>query len=153
MKRNNPLNVLIEQSQKSRDQAGKILAGSRQNQQQIAAQLAALKRYRLEYSERLANALNKGVGTAILENHRRFISSLDAAIAQSVDSLRQADQRIDNDRNNWRQREKTLSSFNLLSAQRAARNRYRQNKAEQRQTDEFTNNTEARKMSQTTQPR
>jgi flagellar FliJ protein len=89
----------------------------------------------------------RGVGASILDNYRRFIGSLDHAIADAGLALRQREDRLDASQQDWRQKQKQLASYDTLASRRAARERTREATAEQRQSDERTNNSQARQRS------
>lgn len=145
MRTTNPLDTLIEQSRKARDQAGRTLADDRNSEQQAALQLDTLQEYRREYQRKLQDALVQGVNVTSLHNYQRFIYSLDHAIDNAGNNLRQHNDKVDSSKQSWRQRQKRLSSYDTLADRRATRQRQHEAKQEQRQTDELSNNNQARR--------
>lgn len=139
-----PLDLLIEQSRKVRDQAGRSLADERRGETQAAARLHTLTEYRGEYAQRLQAAMNQGIDAASLANYQRFIHSLDAAIEQAREALRHQGDRVSASQQNWRQSQRRLSSYDTLATRRAARAHQERERYEQRQSDEQTQNTLAR---------
>ena len=77
----NQLDMLTDLARDARDQAGKLLAQERQTQQQTEAQLQSLNRYRVEYAERLQQAMRDGIDPATMYNYQQFLASLDAALS------------------------------------------------------------------------
>lgn len=152
MKTSNPLETLIEESRKARDQAGRALAEERRGEQQAAAQLDALERYKQEYNRQLQEALSRGVDAITLDNYRRFIGSLEDAIGRAGDNLQQHSQQVSVSQQHWRQQQKQLSSYNTLAGRRAAREQIRLARQEQRGNDELSNNAQARQRTRTAHP-
>lgn len=144
MKASNPLDILIEESRKARDKAGRTLAEDRTSQQQAALQLDTLQQYRREYHRKLHDALMQGVDVTLLHNYQRFIHSLDHAIDHAGSNLRQQDDQVDASKQTWRQRQKKLSSFDTLATRRTDRQRQHEARVEQRQSDELNTNKQAR---------
>jgi flagellar protein FliJ len=145
MNASNPLDTLIEQSRKARDQAGRSLADDRRGQAQSAAQLDALRRYRQEYCRRLQDAMGRGIDAATLANYRRFIRSLDDAIDAALRALDQQQEKVAASQQHWKQRQRQLSSYDTLASRRAEQARQQEQRRERRDNDEQTNNAIARR--------
>lgn len=144
MKSANPLDTLIEESRKARDQAGQTLARDRQGQQQAALQLDTLQRYRQEYRGRLQGALERGLDAITLDNYRRFILSLDDAIDRAGENLQQHGRQVSASQQDWRERQTRLASYDTLASRRARREQQQQTRREQRHNDELGNRAHAR---------
>jgi len=140
-----PLDLLIDQSRRARDSAGRLLADERRGQEQTAAQLETLQRYRREYCQQLQEAMGRGISAAALDDYNRFIRSLDSAIARARETLDQQEERVSASREHWRQRQRQLSSFDTLAARRAESERQQGERRERRQSDEMTQNILARR--------
>ena len=143
----NPLDTLIEESRKARDKAGRTLAEDRRTQQQTARQLDTLTHYKQEYRRRLHDALMEGLDVGLLNNYQSFIHSLDDAIGTAGVRLQQHSNKVNTSQQQWRQRQKQLSSFDTLASRRDAREQLKQVRQEQRRSDEATNNAQARQRS------
>lgn len=148
-----PLDLLIEESRKSRDRAGRTLAEDRRTQQQAAQQLEALRRYRHEYNRRLHEALCQGVDAVALDNYRRFIGSLESAIGKAGDHLEQRDRQVAASQQHWQQQQKRLSSYDTLAQRRERGRQQAESRMEQRRNDEFSNNHQARRRMHADEPR
>lgn len=144
MKHANPLDLLIENSRKSRDLAGRALAEDRQTRQQAVQQLETLRHYRQEYNRRLHDALCHGMDVVALENYRQFIHSLENAIGSADCHLEQRTQKVAASQQHWQHQQKRLSSYDTLAHRRALREQETLTRQEQRQNDEFANNQQAR---------
>lgn len=146
MKHANPLNTLIEQSRQARDKAGKQLAGDRDSERQAGEQLDALRQYKSEYQAKLSQAMAAGVDSITLDNYYRFIMSLETAIGQAGEQLDESRHRVDDSKNLWRVQQRKLSSYDTLAQRRAANLHEREQRQEQRRSDEVNTTTQARKQ-------
>ncbi|WP_323846727.1 flagellar export protein FliJ [Microbulbifer magnicolonia] len=145
MSTSGPLDILIDQSRRARDSAGRLLAEDQRGSETSAAQLETLQRYRREYCQRLQDAMGRGISAAAMDDYNRFIRSLDGAIARAREALAQQQERLAASRDQWQQRQRQLSSYNTLAARRAERERDREQKRERVQADEMTQNILARR--------
>ncbi|MFD1215482.1 MULTISPECIES: flagellar export protein FliJ [Microbulbifer] len=145
MNHTNPLDTLIEQSRKARDNAGRALASERQSREQTAGQLETLQRYRSEYCERLQQAMRQGIDAATLDDYNRFIRSLETAIQRARDVLSQQQERVESSSAHWRQRQRELSSFSALESRRTQQEQQREQRRERLLADEMTQNLLARR--------
>lgn len=147
-----PMDTLLDLARKSRDRAGKSLADEQRQSQQAASQLETLNQYRSEYARQMQVALKNGTNTATLSNYQAFLSSLDAAIDRARLALHQQEQRLDSSRENWRQEQRRLTSYDTLASRRAQEQQRQEQRRELRQNDEFTSNHCARSRQQLDQP-
>lgn len=148
MSRTGPLDLLIDQSRKARDTAGRALAEERQSHEQAAGQLATLQRYRNEYCDRLQQAMAQGIAGATLTDYNLFIGSLDRAIDRARGLLAQQQERVDSSSEHWRQRQRQLSSFSALESRRTLQEQQLEQRRERRMADEMTQNLLARRPRQ-----
>ncbi|WP_101675903.1 flagellar export protein FliJ [Alloalcanivorax mobilis] len=144
MSASTPLDLLIEQSRKARDHAGRSLADERRGEARAAAQLDTLHQYRGEYCRRLQDAMNNGIDAASLANYQGFIRSLDDAIERARAALADQGERVSASQHHWQQQQHRLSSYDTLATRRSRQQRQAQERQEQRHNDEQTNNTLAR---------
>ncbi|MGM1052617.1 MAG: flagellar export protein FliJ [Pseudomonadota bacterium] len=142
--RASPLDTLIELARSDRDQAGQALASERQNKRQVADQLESLSQYRLEYAQRLQQAMHQGIDPASMRNYQQFLDSLDAALARARDALVSQQQRVDQRQDQWQQEQRKLSSYDTLASRRQADQRRHEARQEQRLSDEMVNGRLAR---------
>lgn len=139
-----PLDTLIELARGARDQAGQALASERQNEQQVAGQLASLNQYRLEYAQRLQQAMCDGIDPATLRNYQQFLDSLDAALARSQQALQAQQKRVGQRQAQWRQEQHKLSSYDTLASRRQQEQQRCEARQELRLSDELVNGRLAR---------
>lgn len=145
--RASPLDTLIELARGQRDQAGQALAGERQNEQQVAGQLEALNQYRLEYAQKLQQAMRDGIDPATMRNYQQFLDSLDAALARAREALAAQQQRVGQRQAQWQQEQRKLSSYDTLASRRDAQQRCQEARQELRMSDELINGRLARMRS------
>lgn len=135
-----PLDMLLSLAREARDNAGVTLAGERRTQQHTAAQLNALGRYRLEYAQRLQEAMHDGIDPATMHNYQQFLASLDSAIERAKQALADQEKRVVHSQQNWQQEQRKLSSYDTLATRRASQQRQQAQRHEQRLTDEMSTN-------------
>ena len=138
------LDTLIELARGDRDQAGQALAGERQNERQVVGQLESLSHYRLEYAQRLQQAMQEGIDPASMRNYQQFLDSLDSALARAREALASQQQRVGQRQAQWQQEQRKLSSYDTLASRRQADQRRHEARQEQRLSDEMVNGRLAR---------
>lgn len=134
-----PLDTLIGLARDARDQAGQTLAGERQSERQVAGQLESLGRYRLEYAQRLQQAMRDGIDPATMRNYQRFLDSLDDALARARQALAAQQQRVGQSQAQWQQQQRRLSSYDTLAERRAAQQSRKAQRQELRTSDDLVN--------------
>nr|WP_163503142.1 flagellar export protein FliJ [Halomonas socia] len=135
-----PLDTLLDLAREARDSAGTALANERRTQQHTVAQLDALGRYRLEYAQRLQDAMHAGIDPATMHNYQQFLASLDAAIVRARQALGDQEQRVASSQQHWQQEQRKLSSYDTLASRRADQIRQQAQRHEQRVNDELSTN-------------
>ncbi|MFW3614476.1 flagellar export protein FliJ [Billgrantia antri] len=131
------LAMLSELARDARDQAGRLLASERQSERQVAAQLESLNRYRLEYAERLQQAMREGIDPASMHNYQQFLASLDAALQRARKALDAQQQRVEQTQQQWQQEQKRLSAYDTLVSRRDLERQRQEDRREQRISDEM----------------
>ncbi|ATH76965.1 MULTISPECIES: flagellar export protein FliJ [Halomonadaceae] len=141
---NHQIDMLTGLARDARDQAGKLLAQERQTEQQTEAQLASLSRYRVEYAERLQQAMREGIDPATMYNYQQFLASLDAALSRARQALAAQQKRVQQSQQHWQQEQRRLSSYDTLASRRLLEEHRRQARHEQKANDELVTNRMAR---------
>lgn len=140
MARHASLGTLIDMA------ATQVEAAYRQLQQLMSErldaerQLQALQSYRHDYARRLQSASESGLSASNYLNFRRFIATLDDAITQQNKAMVQIDTRLRGGRQHWREQKQRLNSYETLLERDARAQRYRENRDEQRSSDEIAMN-------------
>ncbi|MGR2737483.1 flagellar export protein FliJ [Billgrantia sp. Q4P2] len=138
MSASSQLAMLSDLARDARDQAGQLLAGERQSERQVASQLESLNRYRLEYAERLQQAMREGIDPASMHNYQHFLASLDAALQRARQALDAQQQRVQQSQQQWQQEQKKLSAFDTLISRRDIERQRQETRREQRISDEMS---------------
>lgn len=138
MSASSQLAMLSDLARDARDQAGQLLAGERQNERQVASQLESLNRYRLEYAERLQQAMREGIDPASMHNYQQFLASLDAALQRARQALDAQQQRVQQSQQQWQQEQKRLSAYDTLVSRRDVDRQRQEERREQRINDEMS---------------
>ncbi|MCM2971608.1 flagellar export protein FliJ [Larsenimonas suaedae] len=131
------LDTLIDLATNNRDSAAQHLGKLRQTKQSSQEQLDTLLQYRDEYRQKLDDAMKRGMSMNELQNYQRFIASLDQAIAQQENALKNCDQRVNQGVKHWQQQQQRLNSFDALATRRNEERELVAKKYEQRLSDEF----------------
>ena len=132
------LAMLSDLARDARDEAGQLLAGERQNERQVAEQLESLQRYRLEYAERLQQAMRDGIDPASMHNYQQFLASLDDALTRAQQALDAQQQRVQQSQQQWREEQQRLTAFDTLLSRRDAERQRQEARREQRISDEMS---------------
>lgn len=81
--------------------AGASLATARTQYQAQVNQLKQLKLYKEEYQRQLTERLKGSISAIEIQDYQYFFASLDNAIAQQVEIVKQSAEQLDASRNNW----------------------------------------------------
>ena len=138
MSRTSALDTLIGLAREAVENAGRNLAGARRSQQQIQAQLDTLRHYRQEYSLRLQQSMQQGMDPASLINYQAFLGSLDDAIVRAGQSLHEQERQVGQRQQQWLEQQRKLNSYNTLVDRRNQAEQLRDNRQQQRVTDELS---------------
>ena len=111
------------------------LISAEQNQR---SRLLMLEQYREEYAQRLRDATAEGVTRLILRNYQDFLARIDEAIGQQRIVVDNSERSTRAGQEHWQQQNTKLKAIDTLSQRHDARERYRENRQEQKLLDEFT---------------
>lgn len=146
MNKPTPLDTLTGLAREARDNAARLLAGERRNQQQLAQQADTLHHYREEYRQRMQQVMAEGIDMTTLGNYQRFLSSLDNAIEQVQSAMGNQQRKVEHCQQQWQGQQQRLSAYDTLSARRLAAIRRSELRREQHQNDEFGNQAHRRRQ-------
>jgi len=138
MARHSALDTLIELTRTALDDAARLLASERRTQLQIQQQLQILQQYRLEYGQRMQEAMYQGIDPASLLNYRAFLGSLDSAIERATRSMHSQQQKVDNSQRVWQEQRRKLNSYDTLVERRQQTALLQASRREQRVSDELS---------------
>jgi len=132
-----PLNTLTTLARDATDQAAQALGHCNRQREDAARQLAMLRDYRQDYLEKLQTALQTGLTASDCHNYQRFITTLDAAIAQQSQVVHEADRQLIAGRSQWQQARRKLNAFEALQTRWQHAQAQRHARREQRASDEY----------------
>jgi flagellar FliJ protein len=131
------LQTLIEIAQKASDDAAKRLGKAIQVQQEAERQLALLKQYREDYVKRLEDNGKKGFNIALYANFQAFIRKLDDAVEGQNKIILDAEYKVQQIQLQWQACEQKRLSYNTLNDRSIAVELKKENKLDQKRTDEY----------------
>lgn len=131
------LQTLIEIAEKASDDAAKRLGKAIQMQEEAERQMALLKQYREDYVRRLEDNGKKGFNIALYANFQAFIRKLDDAVDGQNKIIIDAAYKVEQVRQQWQVCEQKRLSYNTLNDRSLAAALKKENKRDQKQTDEY----------------
>ena len=134
----NALQMLIELTQTRRDDAAKRLGELLANSHEQQDSLRLLEQYRFDYDKRFRSALTTGIGPDALRNYSVFLGRLDEAIVEQKRLLDEAQQYVADGRQAWVDQRNRKVAFDTLADRQHQVVLRKENKAEQRLTDEHS---------------
>lgn len=134
------LGVLIDQAANDTEAAFRQIQTTTGELHRAKQQLSELYGYRTDYTQRLQSTSQTGLSSSNYQNFRRFIATLDQAIMQQNGVVAQIETRLERERNQWRAHKRRLNSYEALRARNLCQQRARENRMEQRASDEISSN-------------
>ena len=138
MAKHTPLHTLIELASNNVDEATKQLQQLAGSRNEAAQQLSVLQTYREDYAERLQKSTQAGLSASNYHNFRQFILTLDDAIMQQNRVVVQMDAKLETGRKQWQDEKRRLSSYETLLSRQMRQQAVREQRREQRVTDEIS---------------
>lgn len=132
------LQPLLEIMQTRADEATRRLGQLIAAEQNQRSRLQMLEQYREEYAQRLREATADGVTRLILRNYQDFLARIDEAISQQRITVDHSESSTRAGQEHWREQNTRLKAIDTLSQRHDARERYRENRQEQKLLDEFS---------------
>ncbi|MDR1708298.1 MAG: flagellar export protein FliJ [Candidatus Accumulibacter sp.] len=132
-----PLQTILELMQTRADEATQELARLIASEKDAKAKLDLLLGYRDEYSARFRQAALNGLTQIEWQNYRHFMDRLDEAIAQQRETVAAQERNTAAGQEQWREQRKKLKAFDTLQHRYYATETAKENKREQKLTDEF----------------
>lgn len=133
-----PLQTLLELMQNRTDEASRKLGQLITAEQSQRSRLQMLEQYRDEYAQRMRDATAEGITRLILRNYQDFLARIDEAIEQQRQAVQNSELSTKAGQTEWRNQNTKLMAIDTLSSRHDARERYRENKQEQKILDEFS---------------
>lgn len=128
------LDIMQTRTDDATRQLGQLIAA----EQNAKTRLHMLEQYREEYSQKLRDAITQGITQLVLRNYQEFLGRIDEAIAQQGMAVRSSEHSTAAGQAHWKEQNKRLKAIDTLSQRHDSRERYRENKLEQKLQDEFS---------------
>lgn len=132
------LQALLDLMQTRTDDASRRLGQLIAAEQSAKSRQQMLEQYRDEYAQRLREATAQGITQLALRNYQDFLARIDEAIAQQRIAVQNSEQSTAAGQEDWKAQHKRLTAIDTLSQRHDSRERYRENKQEQKLLDEFS---------------
>lgn len=132
------LQPLLELMQTRTDEATRKLGQLIAAEQSQRSRLEMLEQYREEYAQRLRDAASQGLTRLVLLNYQDFLARIDEAIRQQRLVVLNSEQNTKAGQDHWQAQNKQLKALDTLSQRHDARERYRENRQDQKLQDEFS---------------
>jgi flagellar FliJ protein len=130
------LSTLIELAENEVENAAKNLGRSIKAKDEATQQLGLLTQYRADYEARLQNNAQRGLTVSQYANFQGFIGKLDQAIEGQKKLIIDAEYRVEIAKKSWQECEKKRLSYKTLINRNIATELKKENKRDQKQTDE-----------------
>lgn len=127
------LDLMQTRADESTRRLGQLIAA----EQSARSRLELLEQYREEYSQRYREAGCNGLTPTALRNFQEFIARIDEAITQQRRAVQDSERGTAAGQAAWREQNKRLKAIDTLSQRHDARERYRENRQDQKDQDEF----------------
>lgn len=131
-----PLQPLVNLAQQQSEAAARKFGQLNQLQQAAQAKLETLRQYRRDYQARFEETARNGMGQSDLRNFQDFLARLDEAIEQQRNANEYAIEQMQIGRNELKEAQRKMKSFDTLAKRHEAAERMRAEKQEQKQQDE-----------------
>jgi len=136
MKRQFPLQSLLDLSQLRLDEAARQLGKLISGQEEAAQRLELLIQYRQEYQDRFLATAKDGIGRDAWHNYQAFIGRLDDAVAQARQLVAASEQRTAAGQQEWLNKRGKVKAFDTLAQRHRTRVVSAEAKSEQKFVDE-----------------
>lgn len=133
---NSALSTLIELAENEVENAAKNLGRMIKARDDANEQLNLLNQYRSDYELRFQSNATQGLNVTQFTNFQAFIVKLDQAVDGQKKLIQDAEYRIEIAKKNWQECEKKRLSYKTLIDRNAASELKKENKRDQKQTDE-----------------
>lgn len=147
MKRQFPLQSLLDLSQLRLDQATRTLGELISGQQEATQRLEVLMQYREEYQNRFLDSARDGIGRDAWHNYRAFLDRLDAAVAQAKEMVATSERRTAAGQQEWLSKRGRVKAFDTLAQRHQSRVDYAESRQEQKAFDEHAARSHHQKVS------
>ncbi|MDE3740114.1 flagellar export protein FliJ [Metapseudomonas resinovorans] len=135
---------VVEMAERAEREAARMLGRCQGQVTQAEMKLGELERYRSDYQQQWIEEGRRGVSGQWLMNYQRFLSQLESAIGQQMQSLKWHRDNLDKARAAWQQRYARLEGLRKLVQRYLDEARAVEDKREQKLLDELVQRRPAR---------
>lgn len=136
MKKSQRLEPVVKVAESREQQAARALGQAQAQLAQAEQRQAELEGYKEEYLRRFHTAGSRGMSAAQMEDYRRFLGKLDAAIAQQQQVVAQAAGIVETQRHQWFERRGKTRALDKVVSRYQADERRQEAQQEQGELDE-----------------
>lgn len=137
MAANFPLQSLLDHAHHRMEAAERLMVMIKRREDAARLKHEELERYRAEYRSRLSGASQGGMDIHILREYHAFMAKLDQAIRSQAGEVDQLRERWRAAHENWLALRQKVQSFEVLESRHRQAEVLRQDRREQRQSDEL----------------
>jgi flagellar FliJ protein len=134
------LQPLLELMQTRSDEATRRLGQLIAAEHNEKNRLQMLQQYREDYNQRFIASSQQGLSPLALRNFQDFLYRIDEAIAQQTEAVAASERHTAAGQNAWREQHRKLKAIDALAERHQEQERYRENRLDQKQQDEFASN-------------
>lgn len=138
MKRSDRMEKLASISSNFEHLAGATLSTVQAQYQKELNQLEQLKIYREDYQRLLKERLNSSISSREIQDYKFFFSSLDSAIHQQEETLKQCEAQLATVKNNWLNKHLETRKMEKATNNIRAEEQAESDKAQQQEMNEVT---------------
>ncbi len=113
------------------------LTSARTQFQSQENQLNQLKLYKEEYQERLNTRMRNTISANEIQDYQYFFTSLDTAISQQAEVVRQCGLEVEASRKNWLDKKQAVSKISRVAESLRKQEHASQQRSEQKESDEL----------------
>ena len=135
---------VVEMAERAEREAARMLGRCQGQLTQAEMKLGELERYRSDYQQQWIEEGRRGVSGQWLMNYQRFLSQLESAIGQQMQSVNWHRDNLDKARGAWQQRYARLEGLRKLVQRYLDEARAADDKREQKLLDELVQRLPAR---------
>ncbi|MCY1432567.1 Flagellar FliJ protein [compost metagenome] len=137
---------VVEMAERAEREAARMLGRCQGQLTQAEMKLGELERYRGDYQQQWIEEGRRGVSGQWLMNYQRFLSQLESAIGQQLQSVKWHRDNLDKARAAWQQRHARLEGLRKLVQRYLDEARAADDKREQKLLDELAQRLPARDL-------
>jgi len=137
---------VVEMAERAEREAARMLGRCQGQLTQAEMKLGELERYRSDYQQQWIEEGRRGVSGQWLMNYQRFLSQLESAIGQQMQSVNWHRDNLDKARGAWQQRYARLEGLRKLVQRYLDEARAADDKREQKLLDELVQRLPAREL-------